>query len=177
MTNEWTLKKLTPKIHEIDDIFDVKYELSLNKWQKWSEIQAPFKVLETMKFSDLVIPTTENIKLTYFINVTVPSKKHLLVTGNTGTGKTLTILNTLMSSYENENYTYLKMNLTAQTSANQTQAIIEGKLQKSYRKFSPSGSRKGIIFIDDLNMPQKEKFGAQPPIELLRQWMDYNGWS
>jgi len=33
-----------------------------------------------------------------------------------------------------------------------------------------------VAFLDDLHMPVKETSGAQPPLELIRQWVDYGFW-
>ena len=42
--------------------------------------------------------------------------------------------------------------------------------------FVPVGGKKLLTFMDDLNMPAKDTFGSQPPLELIRQWMDYGFW-
>lgn len=33
-----------------------------------------------------------------------------------------------------------------------------------------------ITFMDDFNMPMKETYGSQPPLELIRQWIGYGFW-
>ena len=42
--------------------------------------------------------------------------------------------------------------------------------------YVPIGGKKLLTFMDDLNMPAKDTFGSQPPLELIRQWLDYGFW-
>uniref|UniRef100_A0A8C9ZPR8 Dynein axonemal heavy chain 1 n=1 Tax=Sander lucioperca TaxID=283035 RepID=A0A8C9ZPR8_SANLU len=100
----------------------------------------------------------------------------VLCIGPTGTGKTLTISDKLLKNMSAEYITHFLM-FSARTSANQTQDYIDSKLDKRRKGvFGPPMGKYFIFFIDDLNMPLLETYGAQPPIELLRQWMDHGGW-
>ena len=62
-------------------------------------------------------------------------------------------------------------------SSNSIQDIIESRLEKRMKGvYVPLGGKQMITFLDDLNLPQKDLFGTQPPLELLRQWLDYDFW-
>ena len=91
------------------------------------------------------------------------------------------------------------MSFSAQTSAKKTLNNIVDKLSSGSRRqlAAPPGSscksptydlrnsplprffsvtgKKFVVFVDDVNMPTVEQFGAMPPIELLRQFLDYRG--
>lgn len=57
------------------------------------------------------------------------------------------------------------------------QDAVESRVEKRTKGiYVPVGGKTMITFLDDFNMPSKETYGSQPPLELLRQWMDYGFW-
>ena len=100
----------------------------------------------------------------------------ILLVGHSGVGKTVLVDQILLTLDQNK--ISFTINFSAGTSSAGVQEIIESQFdRRAKNRFQPKGSKlKAVCFVDDLNMPKKETFGAQPPIELLRQWLDYGFW-
>jgi dynein heavy chain len=156
-----------------DDDEGVEHEIGWVSWMKG--VSMPNIVPET-RFSDIIVPTLDLVRGSFLVNLLTTNAKKILCVGPTGSGKTLCVANRLLTGMP-EKYVANFVTFSARTSANQTQDIIDGKLDKRRKGiFGPPLGKKFVLFIDDLNMPALEVYGAQPPIELLRQYCDHHGW-
>eukprot|EP00775_Hariotina_reticulata_P006671 gene6671-6895_t len=158
-------------------VYDYVLDCSKMKWVPWLD-RLEAKALDTeAEYSSIIVPTMDTLRYTYLLDVLVKHHHHCLFVGPTGTGKTVYVKRHLQSGLPNDQFTSMLMTFSAQTSANMTQDIIDNKLEKRKRGvFGPPIGKSMIIFVDDLNMPQVEVYGAQPPIELLRQAIDHHSW-
>lgn len=74
-------------------------------------------------------------------------------------------------------HTFSTIAFTAKTSANATQDVLLAKLEKQRKGvYGPAVGMKMVVFIDDFNMPRKERYGDQPVLELVRQLLDLGFW-
>jgi dynein heavy chain len=157
-------------------VYDYHFDSKIAKWTNWLDGQPAFKIPKDATFNSIVVPTIDTIRNEWLLEKLLKKGYHVICTGDTGTGKSVSIRNKLLSGMP-ATFNSISLNFSAQTSANQTQDLIDSKLDKRRKGvLGPPLGMTTIVFVDDLNMPAKEEYGAQPPIEILRQWMDHRGW-
>merc|ERR1719359_532893 len=99
---------------------------------------------------------------------------HVLYSGETGVGKSVAIQRFL--NVCGDTFSTGSTNFSAQTNTGNVVTLFENRLERKRKNLlgAPPGTIM-LFFVDDINMPMLEFYGAQPPIELLRQVVDYGG--
>eukprot|EP01041_Mallomonas_annulata_P001585 gene1585-3062_t len=151
------------------------------RFREWSEVVPAFVYDDNVPYFSLMVPTADTCRFSYVMKTLISVDKPCFITGVTGTGKTVAVQNLLLSlqplpSDGGMGLVPVFMNFSAQTQSIVTQMTMESKLEKKRKNLlGASAGRKVVIFVDDVNMPTVEEYGAQPPIELLRQFLDLKG--
>ncbi|KPI85651.1 putative dynein heavy chain [Leptomonas seymouri] len=179
-------RKLDAFVREMDSsfpstetVFEYFPDLSTLRWVGWAEhpeVLKPFTPPEGTPYYEQIVPTVDTVRYAYMVSQLVRSRMQLVLVGTTGTGKSL-IAHKVLHDLPQDAFVTTHLHFSAQTTARNVQEIIEGRMEHTSKKVcNPPGGRRMVCLIEDLNMPAKEIFGAQPPLELLRQWMDNGYW-
>ncbi|CAH0554837.1 unnamed protein product [Brassicogethes aeneus] len=183
-TNEDGRKKLDNYIREKEAYFPVKdtvYEYyvdhfngSLQHWE--NRLPRDWRYEPDAPFFKIQVPTVDTLRYQYLMTALLRDGNPVLITGDVGTGKTSSAY-AVLQDFDPFTHTILSINMSAQTSSQNLQSAIEARVEKRTKGvFIPTGNKNMITFLDDMNMPAKETYGSQPPLELLRQWMQYGFW-
>jgi dynein heavy chain len=154
----------------------MKEEILSSPFQSWTERVEKYSHSHSSVFGNIYVATMETQRLSYLLDILIKGKHAVMFVGGAGTGKT-TIMNDKLRKVDADIFVSMNINMNCFTDSMLLQTAMETVLEKKTgRTFGPTGSKKMIYFIDDINMPQVDKYGTQQPIALMRQLFDYAGW-
>jgi dynein heavy chain len=156
---------------------------SLNPgWRTWLDTKDPQVLPSNVKPESVIVQTMDTIRYGHLCDLLIEQRTPMLFCGPTGTGKTAYMMRSIMSA-DQETYVPLQIGFSAKSRCDQTQDTIDSKIDRRRKGiYGPPPGKTMLCMIDDLNMPLKETYGAQPPIEILRMLISkvayppYGGW-
>eukprot|EP01052_Picozoa_sp_SAG31_P002976 SAG31_NODE_109_length_24587_cov_111.480848_7_plen_3254_part_00 len=171
--NEFETSIMLPPV---GGIFDLFVDIAKGEMVLWKSIVPDFKYTPGASYFSMLVPTADSVKFSYIMEAMLDVNKSVLFTGGSGVGKTCIAQSLFQKIKATKNTVTVPLIFSAQTSSAQTQRMIEAKLDKRRKTtFGPPPGKKMVLFVDDVNMPAMEEYGAQPPVELLRQYQDFKG--
>ncbi|KXS19215.1 hypothetical protein M427DRAFT_507867 [Gonapodya prolifera JEL478] len=170
------LREIEGQFPSKDTVFEYTVDKKTRSWGSWEErIPSSWKYTPAVPFYKLFVPTIDTSRNAFVVSALIENNQQVLLVGEGGSGKSSLINSVLQGLSEKKRSIGLSM--SSNTTSSYFQGIIEGYLEKrSKNSYTPIGGKPLVLFIDDLNMPNKDQFGTQAPLELLRHWMDYKFW-
>jgi dynein heavy chain len=171
------MREVEPIFPPVGTVYDYWVDPAGREFKAWSDkLSNSWRPPKDAAFSKIIVPTIDTLRNSYLISALVAKGNHVMIVGNTGTGKSV-LAQQQLELLPNDEFSKMTLYFSAATTSNTVQEVIEAGLEKrSKNKLGPPSGKRLVLLVDDLNMPKKDTFGSQPPLELLRQWIDYGGW-
>ncbi|XP_072736834.1 dynein axonemal heavy chain 17 isoform X3 [Ciconia boyciana] len=172
----WVNEFRTVKFPSQGTIFDYYIDPETKKFMLWTEKVPKFELDPEVPLQASVVHTTETIRVRYFMDLLMEKQRPVMLVGNAGTGKSVLMWDKLKVLSADE-YLVQSVPFNFYTTSAMLQAVLEKPLEKkSGRSYGPPGTRRLIYFIDDMNMPEVDKYGTVAPHTLIRQHVDRGHW-
>jgi dynein heavy chain, axonemal len=143
------------------------FDIATRTWIPWAKRVPDYVPPSPFEFSKVLVPTTDSVMYTSFLELMMQIDKPALFVGESGTAKTVTVENFLRQLSPSK-YSTLTINFSSRTTSMDVQVNIQANVDKrSGKSYGPPVGTKLMIFVDDLNMPKVDIYGTQQPIALL----------
>ena len=168
-------QSILPKLKEGETVFDYYVHID-ERSIEWRLIQ-PEKWIppKQIYFSRLLMPTIDSTRAEILINHLMGMKNSVLLMGGPGTAKTSSVL-MYSNKFDNNKMLFHRINFSSATQPAHFQTSIESVCDTKIRKgFGPKDGKEMTVFIDDLSMPEKNKWGDQITLEIVRELVEDSG--
>ena len=174
---------LPPKSRENETIYDYFIHIDEKSGQIEWKLCSPeeWRPPEKLQFSQLLIPTVDSFRAELLINLILNQEKSLicskaiLLVGGAGTAKTSSVL-MYSNKFKQDVMLFKRLNFSSATKPSTFQETIDVECDfKVGKDFAPPGNKQMTLFIDDMSMPQVNKWNDQETLEIVRQLIETSG--
>ncbi|XP_034530779.1 cytoplasmic dynein 1 heavy chain 1 [Notolabrus celidotus] len=157
----------------------IDYEVCISgEWQSWQG-KVPQIEVETHKVAspDVVVPTLDTVRHEALLYTWLAEHKPLVLCGPPGSGKTMTLFSALRALPDME---VVGLNFSSATTPELLLKTFDHYCE--YRR-TPNGvvlapvqlGKWLVLFCDEINLPDMDKYGTQRVISFLRQMVEHGG--
>jgi len=171
----WRSEFKTVKFPPRDSVFEYWLNAEEHQFDQWTKSPYFYSIdyESTTSMNSVTVPTPETCSVTFWMSRLLDMRRGIMLCGPAGTGKTQMVKG-LLGSQNPDEVVFQPINFSFYTNSDVCYANMDAPLEKKTGvTFGPPGNRRLVYFLDDINLPEVDKYGTQRAIELCRQQIEY----